>query len=107
MKRFPPTLDRLRDGMFGKVRVVVDEAVPTLRIPKESLQRIEQEPYVFVQVSKDLFDLRRVVVGERNGDTVEILRGIEPSDAVVSAGAFTMKSEFWKSKLGAGCVANE
>ncbi len=95
---------RLRDGMFGEVRVVVDEAVSTLRIPKKSLQRIEQEPYVFVQVAEDLFDLRRVVVGERNGDTVEILSGIRPSDAVVGDGAFTMKSEFWKSRLGAGCV---
>ena len=90
--------------MFGEVRVVVDEAVSTLRIPKKSLQRIEQEPYVFVQVAEDLFDLRRVVVGERNGDTVEILSGIRPSDAVVGDGAFTMKSEFWKSRLGAGCV---
>ena len=102
--KVPNPQGQLRDGMFGEVRVIVDEAVSTLRIPKNSLQRIEQEPYVFVQMSEDLFDLRRVVVGERNGDTVEILRGIQLSDAVVGEGAFTMKSEFWKSRLGAGCV---
>ena len=95
---------RLRDGMFGEVRVVLSDAVSTLRVPKEALQRIEQQPYVFVRAAADLFDLRRVVVGERNGHTVEIVSGIRPNDAVVVDGTFTMKSEFLKSRLGAGCV---
>ncbi len=95
---------RLRDGMFGEVRVILDDAVSTLRVPKEALQRIEQQPYVFVRAAADLFDLRRVVVGEQNGHTVEIVAGIGPDDAVVVDGTFTMKSEFLKSRLGAGCV---
>ncbi|HNO78158.1 MAG TPA: efflux RND transporter periplasmic adaptor subunit [Phycisphaerae bacterium] len=100
-----PNLDgQLRDGMFGEVRVILGEDISTLRIPKESVQRIEQKPYVLVRTADDLFDLRRVVVGERNGKTVEIVSGIQLADAVVVDGAFIMKSEFFKSRLGAGCV---
>lgn len=100
---------RLRDGMFCEVRVVLGENVSTLRVPNESLQRIEQQPYVFVKAAgnlfgEDLFELRRVTIGERNGHTAEIISGIQPNDEVVVEGAFTMKSEFLKSRLGAGCV---
>ncbi len=95
---------RLRDGMFAEVHVFLGEATSTLRIPKDALQRINEQPYVFVKASDDLFDLRRVIIGKRNGDTVELLGGIGPKDAVVVQGAFTIKSEFLKSRLGAGCV---
>ncbi len=100
----PNSDGELRDGMFGEVQVILGEDISTLRIPKESVQRIEQKPYVLVRTADDLFDLRRVVIGERNGKTVEVVSGIQLADAVVVDGAFTMKSEFFKSRLGAGCV---
>ncbi len=98
------TLRRLRDGMFGQVRVRIGASADTLRVPREALQRIETRPFVFVRTEADLFDLRRVEVGAGDADTVELLGGIGPAEAVVVEGAFTMKSEFLKSRLGAGCV---
>ena len=43
-------------------------------------------------------------MGAKNGDYVEILNGINPEDQIVVAHSFTVKSEFLKARLGAGCV---
>ena len=95
---------RLKSGMFGTVKVVLDKPVNMLRLPSSALQRFEGRPYVFVKEDSDLFDLRRVAVGARSAHSVEILAGILATDEIVVSGWFTMKSEFLKSRLGAGCV---
>ncbi|MEZ6082703.1 MAG: efflux RND transporter periplasmic adaptor subunit [Phycisphaerae bacterium] len=95
---------RLKSGMFGTVKVVLDKPVNMLRLPSSALQRFEGRPYVFVKEDSDLFDLRRVAVGARSAHSVEILAGILATDEIVVSGGFTMKSEFLKSRLGAGCV---
>jgi hypothetical protein len=43
-------------------------------------------------------------MGAKNGVYVEILSGLVPEDQVVAAHSFTVKSEFLKARLGAGCV---
>lgn len=95
---------RLKSGMFGEVKVVLGKSVSMLRLPPSALQRFEGRPYVFVKENEDLFQLRRVTVGARDAHSVEILAGILATDEVVVSGGFTMKSEFLKSRLGAGCV---
>ena len=95
---------RLKSGMFGTVKVVLDKPVSMLRLPRSALQRFEGRPYVFVKEDADLFHLRRVTVGARDAQSVEILAGILATDEIVVSGGFTMKSEFLKSRLGAGCV---
>jgi membrane fusion protein, heavy metal efflux system len=95
---------RLRNGMFGRVKVVLDKPVSMLRLPSSALQRFLGQPYVFVKEDADLFGLRRVTVGARDADTVEILAGIVATEDIVVSGGFIMKSEFLKSRLGAGCV---
>jgi multidrug efflux pump subunit AcrA (membrane-fusion protein) len=59
---------------------------------------------VFTKVTDDLFEVRRVDVGGRNGEYVEILAGLMPEEQIVAAHSFTVKSEFLKARLGAGCV---
>jgi membrane fusion protein, heavy metal efflux system len=95
---------RLRNGMFGTVKVVLDKPVSMLRLPSSALQRFLGQPYVFVKEDADLFGLRRVTVGARDAHSVEILAGIVATDEIVVSGGFIMKSEFLKSRLGAGCV---
>ena len=95
---------KLKSSMFGTVKVVLDKPVSMLRLPPSALQRLEGQPYVFVKEDEDLFHLRRVTVGARDAHSVEILAGILADDEVVVSGGFTMKSEFLKSRLGAGCV---
>ncbi len=95
---------RLKSAMFGTVKVVLDKPVSMLRLPSSALQRFQGQPYVFVKEDADLFDLRRVTVGASDSHSVEILAGILATDEIVVSGGFIMKSEFLKSRLGAGCV---
>ena len=95
---------RLKHGMFGQVRVVSNRLATGLYVPAESLHRFDGKPFVFTKVYNDLFEIRRVDVGGRNGKSIEILTGLSMEDQVVVAHSFTIKSEFLKARLGAGCV---
>ncbi len=77
-----------------------------LYVPAESLHRFgpSRAGFVFTKVTDDLFEVRRVDVGGRNGKYIEILAGLMPEEQVVAAHSFTVKSEFLKARLGAGCV---
>lgn len=94
----------IKAGMFGKAAVEVDEAARGFRIPKDAIQYIDDKPFVFVKEEADLFALRRVALGTVNGSHADILSGISAADQVVTQGSFIAFSEFFKSRLGAGCV---
>jgi cobalt-zinc-cadmium efflux system membrane fusion protein len=98
--------NRLKHGMFGQVRIMPERSLAGLYVPAESLHRFgpNRAGFVFTKVTDDLFEVRRVDVGGRNGEHVEILAGLLPEDQVVTAHSFTVKSEFLKARLGAGCV---
>jgi cobalt-zinc-cadmium efflux system membrane fusion protein len=96
----------LKHGMFGQVYVISERLMKGLYVPAESLHRIGpgRVGIVFTKVTDDLFEVRRVDVGGRNGEYVEILAGLMPEEQIVAAHSFTVKSEFLKARLGAGCV---
>lgn len=95
----------LRHGMFAEVSAVLDTVGGSLLVPNESVHVIDGAPFVFVRQEPDLFAVRRVALGPPGAaGTVAILDGLAETDAVVTRGSFTMKTEFLKSRLGAGCV---
>lgn len=96
----------LKAGMFGDARVLVGGVGEALAVPRDAIQRYEREPYVFVKLEDDLYSLRRVTLieGSPSGEFVAVLAGLSPDEPVVAVGAFTVMSEFLKSRLGAGCV---
>ncbi len=96
--------DRITTGLFGRARVLTSEARPSTVVPHDAVQRHEGASFVFVQDEPDLFALRRVSLGGRDGDRVEVLAGLGRDDRVVTDGSFIVMSEFLKSRLGAGCV---
>ena len=61
---------------------------------------------MFVKLEDDLYSLRRVALvdGAPAGEYVAVIAGLAPDEPVVAEGAFTVMSEFLKSRLGAGCV---
>jgi cobalt-zinc-cadmium efflux system membrane fusion protein len=97
---------RLKHGMFGRVRIDSKHLAKGLYVPVESVHHFgpDRSEYVFTKVTDDLFEIRRVEMGAKNRAYVEILKGLVPEDLVVSAHSFTVKSEFLKARLGAGCV---
>lgn len=97
---------KLKHGMFGQVHVVSKRLNTGLYVPVEALHRFgpDRSEFVFTKAADDLFEVRRVYMGAKNGKYAEILKGLTPEDQVVSAHSFTVKSEFLKARLGAGCV---
>ena len=99
---------KLSAGMFGDARVFVADARSAVDVPREAIQRFENKLYVFVKLEDDLYSLRRVATVEGpSRDMVAVVEGLRANEPVVATGAFTVMSEFLKSRLGAGCVDDQ
>jgi cobalt-zinc-cadmium efflux system membrane fusion protein len=95
----------LRHGMFAQVSASLEAPRETMQVPTDAVQNIDGDPFVFVRTEPDLFVLRRVAVGPTStAGSTAILAGLDANDAIVTGGGFTMRTEFLKSRLGAGCV---
>jgi len=96
----------LKAGMFGDAQLLVAGVGEAIAVPRGAIQQYERAPYVFVKLEDDLYSLRRVALvdGSPAGEYVAVLAGLAPDEPVVAEGAFTVMSEFLKSRLGAGCV---
>jgi cobalt-zinc-cadmium efflux system membrane fusion protein len=94
----------LKDGMFGKVRIPTVEAGRRLGLPTEAVQHIDGADYVFVKLEEDLYEIRKVWLEDGVDGKVSLLDGLAPEEEVVLTGSFAMKTEFLKSRLGAGCT---
>jgi len=91
--------------MFTEVSALLGNPHESLQLPSESVHEIAGATYVFVRDQPDLFDLRRVEIGPRSASgEASVLAGLNDEDDVVTGGSFTMRTEFLKSRLGAGCV---
>lgn len=100
----PNTGLQLKQGMFCRVHLLSEEHAAALFISVDALQTLNKKPFVFVKLSDDLYEARRIAAGGRDRGVLEILEGISPHEEVVVKHSFTLKAEFFKSRLGAGCV---
>ncbi len=91
----------LKPNMY--IQGLIENAVANrqvLAVAEESVQTIDGESVVFVREAGDVFSLRPVQVGERVGAKRAILKGLDGTEAIVAAGAFTLKAELLKGTLG-------
>ncbi len=92
----------LRPGMFGQVRVVQGERREVLAIPLTALVSAPYGDSVFIIKPKEgeegdadgalIVEQKFVRSGERRGDFVEIVEGLEADDRVVASGAFKLRN---------------
>ena len=90
----------LKLEMFATVELPTTTMRPALTVPADAVQNYEGKSVVFVRTSATQFSVRPVDVGRTVGATAEITRGIRAGDAVVTAGAFQVKSALMASELG-------
>ncbi|MEX2607612.1 MAG: efflux RND transporter periplasmic adaptor subunit [Kiritimatiellia bacterium] len=95
---------RIKTGLFGEARILTDAKQFSAVVPRDTVQRHEGNDFVFVQDAPDLFSLRRVTLGDSDGEKVHIAAGVKAGDPLVVENSFIVMSEFLKSRLGAGCV---
>ncbi len=94
----------LKQGLFGQARLLSGDERHRLLVPNEAVQRVDGNPFVFARQDNDLYELRRVALGSRTNQMVEIVQGLSTEEEIVIDNSFVLKSELLKSRMGAGCV---
>jgi cobalt-zinc-cadmium efflux system membrane fusion protein len=95
---------RLLAGMFAAVKVFLPGTDEALALPKAAVLEDEGRSFVFVHQQGEDYVRRPVSTGRRWDDWVEITKGVSPLQLVVVEGAFLLKSDVLRSKMGAGCA---
>jgi cobalt-zinc-cadmium efflux system membrane fusion protein len=62
------------------------------------------ENFLFQHWKEDLWVRMDVTVGSIQGDFAEILSGVPIGATIVTSGAFMLKSDILREKMGAGCA---
>lgn len=94
----------LKSGMFCRAFLEGQGGGRLLAIPQDALANIDGIEVVFVRLESDLYEVRRVAQEGVVDGRAMIADGLKSSDRVVVGGTFVVKSEFLKSRLGAGCT---
>jgi RND family efflux transporter MFP subunit len=72
----------LRPGSFARAQILVEESVPTVAVPVDSLVSFAGIERVFLSITNRAVE-RLVTTGRRNGSWIEILRGVQPGDSII------------------------
>ena len=94
----------LRPGMFASVAVELGVGGEALLVPAEAVVGDGADRFVFVRVGKKRFLRRDVTVGMSLDGRVEISKGLTEGEEIVVHGAFLLKSDVLREKMGAGCA---
>jgi cobalt-zinc-cadmium efflux system membrane fusion protein len=100
-----PNADRrLLAGMFATVKVFLPSPEQMTVLPLTAVLEDEGRSFVFMHHHDDYYVRRPVKLGRVWAGRVEITGGVAGGETVVSDGAFLMKSDVLRSKMGAGCA---
>jgi cobalt-zinc-cadmium efflux system membrane fusion protein len=91
-------------GMFAKVNVFLPASEKVLSIPAGALLEDDGKQFVFVHAKDDYYLRRPVVKGREFSGKIEIKKGLKQGDIIIAKGAFLLKSDVLRSKMGAGCA---
>jgi membrane fusion protein, heavy metal efflux system len=93
--------EKLRIGMFGEISIDTGQTMDGLVIPVSALLEEEGRYSVYVHVEGEAFAKRDVVLGEQNGDYVEVRSGLSEGERVVTEGAYQVRLASFSSQLPA------
>ncbi len=85
----------LKPEMFANMRVEIGET-EALSIPFESVRKTGEATIAYVVRGKNSFEERKIEVGRRLGDSVEILKRLRPGETVVAHGSLQLQGQMLK-----------
>jgi RND family efflux transporter MFP subunit len=88
-------------GGFSEVQIALGEEHPGIVIPETALLEDYGNYSVIVQLSGETYERRPVKTGRRNGDHVEITRGLSEGERVVTTGAYQVRMASMSGELPA------
>lgn len=91
----------LRPDMFVDVELPI--SLPSaITVPVDAVLDSGTRKTVFVETGEGLFEPRRVETGWRFGDRVQVVKGVEPGERVVTSGNFLLDSESRMKQVAVG-----
>lgn len=95
---------KLKPGMFASATLTIpsQDSKEYVVIPSAAIQQLEGKTVVFVQENENSFEMKEVIIGNQTGDLVQVLKGIDPGERVVTEGGFYLKSTLLKDEMGEG-----
>lgn len=93
----------LKANLFAQAIIQVGAAEETTLVPRDALQRVNNQWIVFVQTGEGVYEPKEVTLGRSKDQLVQVLSGLRNGDQVVTIGAFLLKTEILKESIGAGC----
>jgi len=97
----PNTDGMLRVGMFADLLVETNRRQTALAVPKDAVVDEGGEVVVYLQRGGETFERRRVEVGIRDANQVEIRNGLAAGDRVATKGAYTIRLSTLSSAIPA------
>ncbi|WP_434420839.1 efflux RND transporter periplasmic adaptor subunit [Nannocystis pusilla] len=93
----PNEAGKLRVGQAVNARIRPGAArKQALAIPRKAMVQVDGKPTVFVEVGERAVMPRTIEIGAQGPDLVEIKKGLEPGERIVTEGVFALKSELFR-----------
>jgi cobalt-zinc-cadmium efflux system membrane fusion protein len=86
-----------RPGSFITAAIALNERKVPVAIPTTALQKIGGHPIVFVR-TKEGFEKRDVALGQKEGQSVEIVSGLMAGETIAVSNTFSLKAELSKPR---------
>jgi len=85
-----------RPGLFVTVYLIKEKTNVSVAVRPDAIQSFRDWDVVFIQAG-NVFEIRPLELGRKNGEWVEILSGLSAGEKYVSKNAFVLKADILKS----------
>ncbi|TXD33753.1 efflux RND transporter periplasmic adaptor subunit [Lujinxingia vulgaris] len=99
-----PTDLPLRDGQLARATIETGQPTRALRIPREAVQRFNDQRIVFVRERQGVYQTRKVDIVASERDTLWVAGELNPEEPVITTGAFVLLTELRADDIGVGCT---
>ncbi|MEI6685785.1 MAG: efflux RND transporter periplasmic adaptor subunit, partial [Planctomycetota bacterium] len=84
---------KVRPNTFGKGEIQVGKQAKAIIVPDSCIQYMSNKPFVFVRLDDLSFQAKAVELGIRNGDKIQITKGLLAGEKVVFTGSNMLRAE--------------
>ena len=84
---------KVRPNTFGKGDIQVGKQAKAIIVPDSCIQYMSNKPFVFVRLDDLSFQAKAVELGIRNGDKMQITKGLLAGETVVFTGSNMLRAE--------------
>ena len=84
---------KVRPNTFGKGDIQIGKQAKAIIVPDSCIQYMSNKPFVFVRLNDLSFQAKSVELGIRNGDKMQITKGLLANEKVVFTGSNMLRAE--------------